>query len=60
MAMATQCQTPGTWFTTHINGDNIRINVELPFVLELPEEEAELLEKNIHNALELVLSLYFR
>jgi hypothetical protein len=60
MAMQTVCQTPSTWFTTHISGSDVSVLIELPFDLNLDEDDAELLEKNIHNAMELVLARYFR
>lgn len=59
-AVKTKCQTPGVIFKTHIKEDKVDINLELPSSLELSKEEAELLEKNIHNALELVFAPYFK
>ena len=43
-----------------INESDIEIKLNLPFNLDLDESEAELLEKNIHNSLELVMSKYFK
>jgi len=60
MAVETKCQTPGTYFNTHISGAMIKIEVITPVLLNQTKEEAELLEANIHNALELVLAPYFR
>lgn len=62
MAEATPCQTPGAFFHTVIHGvENtvVTVAVELPHNLNLTEDEAKLLETNIHNALELVLARYF-
>jgi hypothetical protein len=39
--------------------DKVSVEVELPMELDLTEEEAKLLESNIHNAMELVLAPYF-
>lgn len=60
MAIHTQCQTPGALYETSIDIDGVAIGVVLPFKLELSDEEAALLEANLHNAIELVLVPYFR
>lgn len=60
MAIETVCQTPGTQFSTSIHRDSIQINIVLSRYLELTEEQAEVLEINIHNALELVLAPHFK
>lgn len=59
MAIETPCQTPETWFDTEVGDESLTIKVRLPFSLNLSEQEAILLEANIHNALELVLARYF-
>lgn len=59
MAMKTKCQTPGALFSTLIHPERILVSVVLPFDLDLDERSAELLERNLHNALELVLARYF-
>ena len=59
MANATPCQTPGAQFHTHITENGFNVLVALPQPLRLTTAEAELLETNIHNALELVLARYF-
>ena len=58
-ALKTKCQTKGAVYKTKIKSDKIEVDIELPFELELPNSEAKLLEKNIHNMLELVLKPYF-
>lgn len=58
-ALKTKCQTPETNYDISIDGSKIDIELKLPFDLDLKESEAELLEKNIHNAIELVLAQYF-
>lgn len=58
-AMETECQTPDAVYNIKINDKSVLCNVELPFPIELSEEEAKQLESNIHNAMELVLSKYF-
>jgi len=62
MALATPCQTPGAQFTTHINSAGIMVGVEMPIdnPLDLTGEEAEMLEANLHNAVEQVLAKYFK
>ena len=59
MALETKCLTPDAKFVTHIGQHQIIIDVELPFSLDIDEEEAIVLEKLIHNQLELVLRSYF-
>ena len=59
-ALETKCQTPDVIFNIHIADQNIDINLQLPKSLDIDEVEAELLEKNLHNALELVLAKYFK
>ena len=59
MALETRCLTPDANFSTFISVRNIVTKVNLPFELEIDEGEAEILEKLIHNQLELVLRSYF-
>jgi hypothetical protein len=59
MANSTKCQTPGAIFHTKITTRQISLSVDLPEHLELSEEQAEMLEANLHNAAELVLAPYF-
>lgn len=59
MAQRTECQTPGAQFHTHISGNTVAVQVDLPHELGLNKEAAELLENNLHNAVELVLARYF-
>lgn len=58
-AVKTECQTPDAQFNIEISTDKVSVEVELPMELDLTEEEAKLLESNIHNAMELVLAPYF-
>lgn len=62
MAITTDCQTPDVLYNTHIKGEEgvIEIDLNLPFRFRVTDAEAELLETNIHNALELVLSATFK
>jgi hypothetical protein len=64
MALETPCQTPDAIYKTqmyNILGQfMLNIGIEFPFPLNLTEEQAEILEKNIHNALELVLAPHFK
>ncbi len=59
-AVKTECQTPDAQFNIEIKDDKVSVEVELPMSLDLTEEEAKLLESNIHNAMELVLAPYFK
>ena len=60
MAVATKCQTSGAQFHTSISDSSIEVRVELPFSLNLSDEEAMLLEANLHNVFELVLKPFFQ
>ena len=59
MAAETKCLTNGAIYNTEISSQKVFVSVELPFKLEIGEEEAELLDALIHNQLELVLRPYF-
>lgn len=59
-AIKTECQTPGAVYQTDISEDSLTLVVKLPMELDLTEDEAKLLESNIHNAMELVLAPYFK
>ena len=59
MALETKCLTSGAIFHISIQEQEISATVELPFKLEISEEEATLLEVLVHNQLELVLRTYF-
>ena len=53
-AVKTECQTPEANYNIEINDSKVSVEVELPMELDLTEDEAKLLESNIHNAMELV------
>ena len=59
MAAETKCLTNGAIYNTEITSQKVSVSVELPFKLEIGEEEAKLLDALIHNQLELVLRTYF-
>ena len=59
MALETKCLTPDAMFTTIISGNKVESKVVLLFQLELDEEQAEILEKLMHNQMELILRSYF-
>ena len=59
MALKTKCLTPEAKYSTSIGTKYISCRVTLPFELEVCKDEAETLEKLIHNQLELVLRSYF-
>lgn len=56
---STKCLTSGAYFDTHIEPKRISISVDMPFELDIDEEEAEELETLLHNVVELVMSRYF-
>ncbi len=58
--MKTKCQTSGAQFHTQIQDKKVSISVDLPFDIDLNASQSDLLEKNIHNAMELVLSPIFQ
>jgi hypothetical protein len=59
MAQKTNCMTPGTIYSTHISPTSIVLKVDFPQHFVLYEEEVKQLEKNLHNAVELVLAPMF-
>lgn len=59
MALKTKCLTPEANFSTIISGNKVESKVVLPFNLDISEQEAELLERLIHNQMEIVLRSYF-
>jgi hypothetical protein len=59
-AVKTECQTPDAQFNIEINDNKVSVQVDLPMKLDITEEEAKLLESNIHNVMELVLAPYFK
>jgi len=59
VAQETKCLTPETIFHTTISDRNVSVKVELPFKLDISEEEAATLERLLHNSIEVVLSRYF-
>jgi hypothetical protein len=61
MALATPCQTPGAIYSTHVGEHTIVVHVNLGAdTLHLSPRSAELLEANLHNAVELVLARYYK
>lgn len=59
MANKTKCLTSGAVFHTDIRTRSVSVKVDLPFRLDVDEEEARELETLFHNQLELVLRSYF-
>jgi len=59
-AMKTACQTPDTIFHTEIKDKMVTCKIELPMALDLSDDESKILETNIHNAMELVFTQYFK
>ena len=60
MANKTQCLTNGAIYHTGISEDSVSVKVNLPFKLDISDEEAEILETLIHNQMELILRPYFK
>ena len=56
---STKCLTSGAQFHISVTPNNIGVNVDLPFQLNLNEDEAIEMETLLHNAIELVLSRYW-
>ncbi len=59
MAQETKCLTSGAIFHTAINERDVSVKVDLPFKLEISDEEASILERLLHNQIELVLRYYY-
>ena len=59
MALETKCLTPDAKFSSYITDRTVSAAVHLPFDLDIDIDVAKLLEKLIHNQLELVLRSYF-
>jgi len=59
MAYKTSCQTPDAVYSIALKTNSIEVSVKLPNKLSLTKKQAKLLEKNIHNVMEIVLSKYF-
>ncbi len=59
MALKTKCLTPGAWFDTEIHSDSIKVEVRLPFELDIEDSEAVLLTSILHNQIEVALRPYF-
>ena len=55
----TKCLTSGAMFHTSIKPERVGIEVDMPFDLDIDEEESEILETLLHNVVELVLRPYF-
>lgn len=61
MAVATPCQTRGATYTISITPHKVAVEVDLGRdTLHLGEESAAILEANLHNAVELVMSRFYR
>jgi len=59
VALETKCLTPDAVFHTNIGTQYISTRISLPFELRVDEKEAEILERLLHNQIELVLRPYF-
>lgn len=59
MARSTECQTDGGIYTTVVEPRKVSISVELPFELKLNAADNEILRRNMHNVMEIVLARYW-
>jgi len=59
MAQKTTCQTPDAVYSIALKTNSIEVSVKLPKKLSLTKKQAKLLEKNIHNVMEIVLANHF-
>ncbi len=59
MALETKCLTSGAIFHTAINDRDVSVKVDLPFKLDISDEEASILERLLHNQIEVVLRYYY-
>ncbi len=55
-----ECLTPGAIYHISIDVESISCKIDFPFELDLGENEAEELEQKIHNAMEEILSKFFK
>lgn len=60
MAIETPCQTPGAQFHISIEARRVTVSVDMPHRFSLTDEQAETLDANLHNAVELVLAPHWR
>jgi hypothetical protein len=58
-AEKTKCQTPDSIYNISISDDEVSANIKLPKKLDLNKTDAKILETNLHNVIEIVLSKYF-
>ncbi|MFI2663365.1 hypothetical protein [Micromonospora carbonacea] len=58
MAVSTPCQTPGAMYTTHITPAGVTVAVTADLT-SLDAADAELLESQLHNVVELVLQRWW-
>ena len=59
VAQATKCLTSDAIFHTAISEREVSVKVELPFKLDISDEEASILERLLHNQIEVVLRYYY-
>jgi len=59
VAQETKCLTSGAIFHTAINENDVSVKVDLPFKLDISDEEASILERLLHNQIEVVLRYYY-
>jgi ribosomal protein S18 acetylase RimI-like enzyme len=58
-AISTPCQTPEVNYDTVINDHQIGVTAEMPMPVNLDEQQAETLDRNLHNMMEMVLAPLF-
>ena len=59
-AMEKICLTPEAFYDIRISPREVGVNVRLPMSLDMSEEEATMLEQEMHDAMEQILARYFK
>lgn len=55
-----KCQTPDAIYHFNITDSGVNCSVDIPFKLNLTEQQAVKLENELHDALEAVLKQFFK
>lgn len=58
-AIETPCQTPEVNYNTTINDHEIGVTAEMPMDVDLDAQQADTLDRNLHNMMEMVLAPLF-
>jgi hypothetical protein len=55
-----KCKTPGAIYSTEFHSNSITVKVKLPKSINIPDDESEDLESDLHYAIEKVLAKFFK